>query len=114
MWCTCSDFTMHRLPCKHILSAVGENFLKLPQGYRSCIEFNSSVQLLNNPDVVSVVKFTQDRAPVASPDCVDLTHELTAAAELEQKDEEVVSNQPENLEELQTSAQVPTIRVNIS
>lgn len=78
--CTCADWVRHCLPCKHIFSVVKQKFMSLPENYRSCIEFNSSVQLDKSRTHYSVTSFSSDPA-TPSPDdrpgsCLELDPEL--------------------------------------
>lgn len=94
--------------------------MQLPKLYRRCVEFNSSMQLTDNPEIVSVVKFTQDRLEITVDiavttdevaDCAELACGSNAVCEQEEEEEEEATNQQEvvefhNLHELPTKAQV--------
>jgi hypothetical protein len=42
-WCTCPDFMIFRLPCKHMMRVA--KWGDFPVRYRNCIEFNCTNQL---------------------------------------------------------------------
>ena len=118
--CSCADWVRHCLPCKHIFAVAKQKFLSLPEGYRNCIEFNSSVQLDKSRPHCSITSFSGNPTTPGPDDisesCAEMAPELESlpSADIGQgtaaDDETIVPPQDADLMELPTTAKVHMIQ----
>ena len=73
VWCNCTDFIQHRLPCKHLLSVAKKNLENFPVAYQQAIEFNCTEQL-KGEYCVSVVDITESMRRRSEVEYADTTH----------------------------------------